>query len=63
MTVLNLFRLSKISSRQLQKGNQNRGLDGNDAYINAGVLLINVNRLRKLDVKGLIDAYMLRTNS
>lgn len=37
---------------------QNIGLDGNDAYINAGVLLINVNKLRKLDVKGLIDAYM-----
>jgi Lipopolysaccharide biosynthesis proteins, LPS:glycosyltransferases len=36
----------------------NIGLDGNDPYINAGVLLINVELLRKVEIKAVIDEFM-----
>ena len=37
---------------------ENIGLDENDAYINAGVLLINLYMLRKIDMQTAVDQYM-----
>jgi len=37
---------------------QNIGLNTNDPYINAGVLLINLNQLRKIDMQEAINKYM-----
>lgn len=39
---------------------QNIGIDGNAPYINAGVLLINLDELRNVDIKNMIDQYMKR---
>ena len=41
-----------------KKYKENIGLKFNDAYINAGVLLINFKRLRKIDVAEKIDQYL-----
>ena len=37
---------------------ENIGLEGDDLYINAGVVLLNLNELRKIDIKTTIDTYM-----
>lgn len=39
---------------------KNIGLDGNSIYINAGVILFNLDELRKIDIKKKIDTYMSR---
>ena len=39
---------------------KNIGLDENEIYINAGVLLLNLDELRKVDIKVVIDQYMNR---
>lgn len=38
---------------------KNIGLDGNDAYINAGVLLMDLKCLRKVDMNRIIEDYMV----
>ena len=38
---------------------RNIGLEAQDNYINAGVLIINLDELRKIDMKNILDKYML----
>lgn len=37
---------------------KNIGIKGNDVYINAGVLLFNLKKLREIDINGIVDEYM-----
>ena len=39
---------------------QNIGLKKNSVYINAGVILFNLDELRKIDIKTVVDKYMTR---
>ena len=39
---------------------ENIGLESNSLYINAGVLLFNLDKLRKIDIKRSIDQYMTK---
>ena len=42
------------------KYKENIGLDKNDIYVNAGVLLIKLNELRKLDINKMLNEYIFK---